>query len=126
MSKQLSMCWSPEVERIVQTMVYEDEEGLIQDILRPDNHAQVLEAMWNEPASDTWSHIACPTLIVAAGPMPERANSEFALMKQEGVQAASEAIRNNRVHWVPETIHDVGWHKPNELASVIKDFLAEV
>ena len=120
------MCWSPEVERIVQTMVYEDEEGLIQDILRPDNHAQVLEAMWNEPASDTWPRIACPALIVAAGPMPERANSEFALWKQEGVKAASEAIRNNQVHWVPETIHDVGWHKPDELARVIKDFLSEV
>ena len=57
--------------------------------------------------------------------MPERANSEFALRKQEGVKAASEAIRNNRVHWVAETIHDVGWHKPDELAGVIKDFLAE-
>ncbi len=126
MSRQLYMCWSPEVERIVQTMVHEDEHGQMQDILRPENHAQVLEAMWSEPASDTWPHIACPTLIVAAGPMPERADGEFALRKREGVQAASEAIGSSRVHWVPETIHDVGWHKPRELASVINDFLAEV
>ena len=57
---QLSICWNDQVERIVQTMVYEDEEGQIQDILRPENHLQVMHAMWEEPASALYSGISCP------------------------------------------------------------------
>ena len=60
-----------------------------------------------------------------AGAMPERANSEFALMRKQSVEAASKAIKNSRVHWVPETIHDIGWHKPQELSEAIHDFLSE-
>ena len=47
---QLGVIWNDEIERIVQTMVYEDEDGQIQDILQPENHAQVIRAMWDEPA----------------------------------------------------------------------------
>ena len=75
---QMAAIWSDELERIVQTMVYEDENGQIQDILRPENHAQVIRAMWDEPASMTIPRIECPTLVVPAGPTPERAGTEFA------------------------------------------------
>lgn len=124
-SQQLGDCWDDDLERIVQTMVYEDEEGQIQDILRPSNHAQVLAAMWGEPPSLTLPDIQCPTLIVPAGPRPDRAASSFNLTKTVMVEAAAQAVPNNRVHWIPETIHDIGYHKPGELATVIEDFLAE-
>ena len=117
--------WSDELERIVQTMVYEDEDGQIQDILRPENHAQVIRAMWDDPASVTLPKIECPTLIVAAGPVPDRAGSEFAESRRLMVAAAEKNIKDCRVHWVPETIHDIGYHKPRELAQVIGDFLGE-
>ena len=35
LSAQLADCWTDDLERIVQTMVYEDDEGLIRDILQP-------------------------------------------------------------------------------------------
>ena len=124
-SQQLENCWGEDLERIVQTMVYEDEEGQIQDILRPSNHAQVLDAMWGEPPSVTLPNIKCPTLIVPAGPRPDRAGSGFNLTKTVMVEAAAQAVPNNRVHWIPETIHDIGYHKPDELASVIEEFLGE-
>jgi pimeloyl-ACP methyl ester carboxylesterase len=122
---QLSFCWNAEVERIVQTMVYEDENGQIQDILRPENHAQVMKAMWDEPPSTIFPRISCPTLIVPAGPRADRAGTEFARAREETVEAAARAIKNARVCWIPETIHDIGYHKPAELAQVISDFLAE-
>ena len=37
--EQMASFWNSEIERIVQTMVYEDEDGQIQDILRPPNQA---------------------------------------------------------------------------------------
>jgi len=122
---QMGAIWNDELERIVQTMVYEDENGQIQDILRPENQAQVIRAMWDDPASATLPKIECPTLMVPAGPAPERADSEFAEARRRMVDAAEAHLKNVRVHWIPETIHDIGYHKPEELAQVIGDFLAE-
>ena len=122
---QLAECWSDELERIIQTMVYEDEEGQIRDILRPDNHLQVMKAMWDEPPSTTLPNVVCPVLLVPAGPRPERANSEFAKMREENVELASKVIADCQVHWIPNTMHDIGYHKPAELAEVIIQFLAQ-
>ena len=122
---QLSFCWSDQVERIVQTMVYEDGEGAMQDILRPENHIQVMREMWEEPASLAYPNILCPTVIIPAGPAPQQTGSERALVKQERVAAAEQAIKNSRVSWIPETVHDIGYHKPEELAQVIREFLDE-
>ena len=123
--EQMAGFWNSEIERIVQTMVYEDEEGQIQDILRPENQAQVIRAMWDDPCSRTLAQVQCPALVVAAGPMPERANSEFAQLRRRMVGAAEAALPNGRVHWVPETVHDIGYHKPEELARVILEFFDE-
>ena len=121
---QLSLCWNDQIERIVQTMVYEDNEGQIQDILRPENHLQVRRAMWAEPAAEFYSRIACPTVLIPAGPTPERADSERARQKQAGVAAADNAIPDCRVRWIPETVHDIGYHKPEALARVMDEFLS--
>ncbi len=122
---QLADCWGDDLERIVQTMVYEDEQGLIRDILHPDSHAQVLTSMWDEPPSTVLPQISCRTLIVPAGPHPDRADTEFARMRVKMVEAAAKAAPNCQVTWIPDTIHDVGYHKPHELARVIGDFLAQ-
>lgn len=122
---QLAGCWSDELERIVQTMVYEDEEGQIHDILQPDNHAQVIRAMWDEPPSTVLPNISCPTMIVAAGPRPDRAGSDFARRREEMVAAAARDLKDRRVHWIPNTIHDIGYDKPVELAGLIREFLAQ-
>lgn len=122
---QLAECWSQELERIVQTMVYEDEEGQIQDILRPNNHAQVIRTMWDYPPASILPNVACSALIIPAGPTPERAGSEFALRRLAMVDSAIGYLKNGRVEWIPETIHDIGYHKPQELADAIRKFLSD-
>ena len=119
---QLSVCWNREVERIVQTMVYE-RDGQIYDILRPENQAQVLRAMWDDPSFDAWPRIECPTLIVPAAALPDEAQSEFALARNRLVDLAAAAIPDCRVRWIPDTIHDIGYHKPEELARAIVEFV---
>ena len=125
LSSQLADCWSDELARIVQTMVYEDEDGFIRDVLHPDNHAQVIRTMWEHPPSSVLPNVACPALIVVAAPQAEYANSEWVQMRRAMVDSAAQNLRDCRVHWVPETMHDIGYHKPGELASVIREFLAE-
>ena len=123
--QQLNFCWNEEVERIVQTMVLEDAQGQVHDVLRPENHAQVMRAMWKDSPSTAWPLIECPTLIVPAGPLPHLAGTEAARNKAARVAAAAQGISNSRVHWIPETIHDIGYHKPADLAAVVLEFLAE-
>ena len=106
-------------------MVYEGADGQMRDILRPDNHAQVLETMWSEPPSVVLPRVSAPALVVAAGPRPERASSSFSRQREVMVAAAENALPQGRIHWIPETIHDIGYDKPEELAAVIRRFLAE-
>ena len=120
---QLADCWSNQLEGIVLSMVYEDDEGQIQDILRPENHAQVTRQMWDEPASKVLPQIRRPTLIVPAEPRPEWANTEFAIMRRKQVEMASRVITSAQVRWISDTSHDIGYHQPRELASVITEFL---
>lgn len=122
MRAQLAVCWSDEVERIAQTMVYE-RDGRIYDILRPENQAQVIRAMWDDPASDMWPRIQCPALILPAGPSAERAATEFARTRRRMVELAAAGIPDCRAHWIADTIHDIGYHKPGELAAAIEGFL---
>ena len=119
---QLAVCWNSEVERIVQTMVH-DRDGLTHDILRPGNQAQVIRALWDDPVSDAWPRLGCPTLVVAARPPADEAPADFDLMRERMIDLAERTIPNGRVHWIPDTIHDVGYHKPSELAAVIVEFL---
>ena len=121
--EQLSDCWSDQLEGIVLSMVYEDEQGQVQDILRPENHAQVIRQMWDEPASKVLPRLQKPTLIIPAEPRPHRANSEFATMRREQVAMASRVIEDCQVHWISDTSHDIGYHQPRELARVITEFL---
>jgi len=45
-------------------------------------------------------------------------------MRRVMVGAAAAAVTGCRVHWIPETIHDIGYDKPGELATIIREFLA--
>ncbi len=125
LASNFSFCWGEDLAEIALTMVYEGPDGQMRDILRPEHHAQVLETMWNEPPSVVLPRVPTPTLVVAAGPRPERANSQFSRQREVMVAAAARALPNGRVHWIPETIHDIGYDKPAELAGVIRQFLAE-
>ena len=124
--KQLHFCWNDQVERIVQTMVYEDGGGQIQDILRPENHIQVMRAMWEEPAFGFYAKVACPTMIIPAGPRSGQEQSQRAAQKRERVAAAEAAIEGSQVRWIEDTVHDIGYHRPEELARLMDEFMSEL
>ena len=123
LAENLWFCWGDDLAEIALTMVYEGADGQMHDILRPEHHAQVLESMWNEPPSAVLPRITVPTLVVAAGPRAERANSQFSRQREVMVAAAEKALPHGRVHWIPETVHDIGYDKPAELAAVVREFL---
>ena len=123
LAANLSFCWGDDLEEIALTMVYEGADGQMRDILRPEHHAQVLATMWGEPPSVVLLRVSAPTLVVAAGPKADRANSQFSRQRKIMVAAAEEALPNGRIYWMPDTIHDIGYDKPAELATLIGEFL---
>ena len=125
LADNLSFCWGDDLQDIALTMVYEGTDGQMRDILRPENHAQVLTSMWNEPPSVILPRVLAPTLVIPAGPRADRAGSQFARQREVMVKAAEMALSDGRVHWISDTIHDIGYHKPEELATVISRFLSE-
>ena len=125
LADNLWFCWGDDLAEIALTMVYEGPDGQMHDILRPGHHAQVLESMWNEPPSVVLPQISVPTLVIAAGPRAERASSQFSRQREVMVAAAAQAMQNSQIHWIPETVHDIGYDKPAELAAVVREFLAE-
>ena len=124
LADNLWFCWADDLAEIALTMVYEGADGQMHDILRPENHAQVLETMWGEPPSVVLPQITVPTLVVAAAPRPERAGSSFSRQREVAVAAAEKALPDGRVHWIADTVHDIGYDKPAELAAVVREFLA--
>lgn len=119
LKEQLANCWGDDLEKIVLSMVYENVDGLMEDILQPSHHSQILTAMWNEPPSTVIPRINCPMLIIPAGPRPERAHTEFSRMREIMLEAVVAVAKDVRVEWVMDTIHDIGYDKPKELADVI-------
>ena len=119
LKEQLANCWGDDLEKIVLSMVYENVDGLMEDILQPSHHSQILTAMWNEPPSTVIPRINCPMLIIPAGPKPERAHTEFSRMREIMLEAAVGVAKDVRVEWIMDTIHDIGYDKPKELADVI-------
>ena len=123
LKEQLSDCWSDELERIVLTMVHHLPDGTIRDILEPSNHAQVMEAMWNDPPSTMFGLVQCPTIIVAAERRPGTGSPELAQSRRLMVDAAQTALKDSQVVWIKDSSHDVGYHTPVQLAQTLDSFL---
>lgn len=123
--QQLARSWSDELERMVMTMVRIDADGSVHERLELSNQQQMLWAMWSEPSSEAFPLILCPTLIVAASPTETPENRDRMQRRREAAAAAQQAIGRCQLVWIPDTIHDIGYDKPEELARVISDFLSQ-
>ena len=121
---QMAGCWSDQLAEIAMTMIRAGPDDTVRDILEPASHAQVLEAMWNEPPSTMFHRVRCPTLIVAAGTRQGTGNQEFARMRRIMAESAQSAIESCKLAWIPDTIHDIGYHKPEEMAREVRAFLS--
>ena len=105
------------------TMVYVQADGTVQECLQPENHEQMLWAMWSDPTSLKLPQVRCPALIVTAESRRQGRSEEFLRRRREQVDAAQAALLNGRVVWIPDSGHDIGYEKPKELADTLEEFL---
>ncbi|OGO38228.1 MAG: hypothetical protein A2W35_20435 [Chloroflexi bacterium RBG_16_57_11] len=103
-----------------------DEDECIHPRLAFERHMCIVRSIWDFKTYDYFSRIRCPTLMIPAYPKEPLSPPDLAYLqaKERGIARAEVAIRNLRVEWMPNTIHDIPLQRPDELAELIADFSA--
>lgn len=83
------------------------------------NHMQIASALWSFNPADYYSRISCPILIVNAVSPGQSISPE----SQRYAGQAEESIAELAIRWMPDTSHDIPWHRPEALTEVLNDFL---
>lgn len=134
MHAEMATFWSPEIEQILLTYIRELPDGRVEERLRPAQQVQIRASLWDDRALSYYSRLTCPVLLVPAaaepapdGELPERLESagEFAAAKGYMAVQVARVIQRCSVLWMPDTAHDIQFHRPHLLAQAIARFVQE-
>lgn len=120
---------NPAVEEIELNIVELRLDDTVGPRLSFERHMRILRAMWDETPDDLFGAVRAPTLYVLAEGLraPEdTAEDGFLAAKRHGAALASQRMNSARsveVIWMPDTVHDIPLHRPDELAARMVNFL---
>jgi pimeloyl-ACP methyl ester carboxylesterase len=97
-------------------------DGTVRPWLTLERHMAILRAMWEQRPAALYPLIACPVTIVVA---EDAGNPSWMAAKRAQVTAATQGLAQVRVHWLPDTAHDIHVHRPARLAALLLDTLQE-
>lgn len=122
-SADLRDVYSPEIEEILLAAVQLHPDGSVSEKLSREHQVLILRAMWDAPDPlELHARVECPTLLLPArSGHPERA--AWNERKEQGVAAALTVLRNGRVHWAENSVHDVHLHRPHEVAQALRELI---
>ena len=111
--------WNEQVKEMVLSN-FEVRDGKIYRRLTIENHMKILRAMYEQKTTAMLGSVTCPVLVIIAN--QERDNEEsrrWAEFRREGAARAEEALKQGRIVWMDDTIHDVPVQRPRELAKCL-------
>jgi len=109
-------------EAVVRRSFVIGEDGIMRRRTPVPEHMKIVRHMWEDRLSEAYASIDCPILLVPArGAEP----NAFTAMKENAIAGITEHKPSVRVRWI-ESIHDVPLAKPDELASAIEEFVADL
>ncbi len=118
--------WQPDSQAIQIILANFDvtEQEIITPHLSFEHHMQIVRAMWEFKTYQYYTRLRCPVLIVPASPAEPLSpqEQEFLALKKRGVARAQETIKDVRVHWMEDSIHDIPLQRPAELAELLAEF----
>lgn len=91
-------------------------DGTVRPWLTLERHMAILRAMWEQRPPELYPLIACPVTIVVA---EDASNPAWLAVKRSQVAAAQQGLAQVRVHWLPDTAHDIHVHRPAALATLM-------
>lgn len=115
----LGAAFRPELLPLALSVFDTSDPGDVRAHLKRANHMQIAHAIWAIRPADYFARIRCPLLIVNAGAPGTDAQMDSYLRDAERL------ISQVRIVWMPDTIHDIPWHRPDELVAVMTRFLSE-
>lgn len=119
-SGPLLALWSPELEDSILHIVQLREDDTVAPRLDFENHLQIIGAMWDQPTFELYRQVRCPVKLVIAEQEPENDRMRaFAAMRKEGLARIHEVCPQAEVVIMHDTIHDIPFHRPQELAEEI-------
>jgi pimeloyl-ACP methyl ester carboxylesterase len=109
--------------RFFHSLMEEQPDGTVRPRLARGRHMAILRALWDQRLAPVLEQVACPILgIIAEAPQPLGEADPFQEAKQ---RTLAQAAQHDNVHIVtiPDTIHDIPLHRPEELVRLIGDWL---
>ncbi len=116
----LGEAWRPELEPLVLSIYDITNPNHVQPHLKLANHMQIAEALWNFRPADFYPRIQCPLLVVIALRTSQTPDSRLLAL----AEAAKNQAPRTQFVWMPDTIHDIPWQRPQELAGIMSRFLS--
>ncbi len=122
--KQLIRDWQgpgyrPETEPLALSIFDLDDPDNIRARLSRENNMHIAHSLWSFEPGDYLSRACCPVLVVIAVPPGQTVAPEMYAY----AEAAEKGLLHGQVVWMPDTIHDIPWHRPEELVAVLAEFL---
>ncbi|MBZ0302286.1 MAG: alpha/beta hydrolase [Anaerolineae bacterium] len=117
----LGPIFRPELEPLALSIFDSHNPQDVRAHLSYENHMQIVRALWEMNPQEFFPRVQCPTLLVAAVPPGQTVSPDDERM----IADALSNIAHAEVCWMPDTVHDSPWHRPRELAAILKDFLIQ-
>ncbi len=115
----LGAAYRPELMPLVLSIYDTSDPNNVHAHLVEANHVQIIRALWQFRPADVFARVACPTQIVNAVESGQTADTQVMIYSAE----AERQMRDAEVVWMADTIHDIPWQRPAELAALLQRFL---
>jgi Predicted hydrolases or acyltransferases (alpha/beta hydrolase superfamily) len=132
--REMASFWSPTIEQIVLSYVYETPDGALHEHLLGEHQRQIRASLWDDGALSYYGKVGCPVLLIPAATKPNPGDEppesledadEFAAAKGYMAAQVARVIPHCSVLWMPHSSHDIQLQRPKMLANAIMEFLQE-
>lgn len=113
----LAPFFRPELEALALSIFDTTHPEAVHPHLARAQHLQIARELWAFRPADYYSRVTCPLQIVVAleGQAPDDAISAC-------TAEATDRLEHSELVWMPNTHHDIPWHRPAELAAELVRF----
>lgn len=117
--------WTPEVERIVMSMVFVNRRGEIRPRLSRPAHMRILRNFWEQDTHSLLRSLTIPALVIGARETHTSPGQRAFMAAKRSAAASVRSIGGGvRFEWM-EGIHDLPLQRPKELARRVARFVEQ-
>jgi pimeloyl-ACP methyl ester carboxylesterase len=112
--------WTADLEESILQIVHLREDDTVAPRLDFEHHLQIIGAMWDQPLFDLYRQVRCPLKLIVAEQQPaDDTQATLVQMRRQGIEQIQALRPDIHIVWMPDTIHDIPFHRPAQLAQEI-------